>query len=288
MNSQQDLGSMHRQNALAQKMRQQTQETEGQEGNYGTQDNPSHTIPKDPPVERTIEQPISSVKTSTTSSIPTGLSDRIKEMEKRVGVKTERSADVEGPTNIFLDDTGNVTWYIKNVSGSHVILGDLGLKISKGAVANLREEAKIEQIEESSHLIRQLRFKNLIRLTPEQYLGELERIAESQRQLNALEAQKGIGDVTTHKTTVNKPRPLIESQLNKLDLYYQFEEDQDPNKYADEEKAKLRQMDPITFIKWIISEKFNEGEVDYMLGHPRIMSNPDIRAALLQKRKGVS
>jgi hypothetical protein len=240
------------------------------------------------PYKQTVHNSLMSEKTQ---NVPGNLADRIKEMEQRVGIKTSKPQEFEGPANIYLDDYGRVTWFIKNDSGSHVVLGDLGLKIEKGSIANLLEDRKIEEIDQSSHVKRQLKFRNLIRLTPEQYMNELERLEESQRQINAMEMTQrshNAGNPNQPKIqSIGKPRPLVDSQLNKLDLFYKFEEDTDPNKYIDPDKSKLQLMTPILFIKWLISEKFNEGEIDYMLGHPRIMRNPDIRAALLQKRKGI-
>ena len=208
---------------------------------------------------------------------PSGnLTDRIKDLEKRLNVSGNSTA---GPNrlgiDLFKDDYGQMTWYIKNESGMHISLGDsMGVVIKKGEVVDLLSRVTEEVILKSKDFLARLRNSSggLRRLTQEEYFNELVVVEEQNRKIQALETSKYLNT----KEGENKPqpvRPLIESQLNKLDLHY----DTNP-------EINVKGLEPLHFIKWVMEEKLNIQEIDSMLGHPRVRSNTDITSTLIRKR----
>lgn len=216
------------------------------------------------------------------SNISKGLTDKIKQLEVDAGMAIPNVNNKKLASETYLDDYGNETFYVKNVSGGILIIGDMlseangtktGHSIRKGEVVDLLQVTHLDNLKNSSDLRKQIYGANpgLLRLTQEQYFVELTEKLGKQKQIQALEAQKQVG---TKKEKYSKPRPVIDSKLEKLNLYY----DKNP-------ELQIRGMEPIKFISWIADERFEEGEIDYILGHPRVMQNADIKAALIQKKK---
>ncbi len=204
------------------------------------------------------------------------LTDRIKNLEKKISSTNQVSSFTPRMgTDLYKDDYGQITWYIKNESGMHISLGDaMGVVIKKGEVIDLLSRVSEDVIIKSKDFLARLRMSNggLRRLTQEEYFNELQVIDEQTRKIQALEAAKYLNGKEGNSAP-QYVRPLIESQLNKLDLYF------DPNP-----ELSAKGMEPLLFIKWIMDERFNVQEIDSMLGHPRVRANTDITSTLIRKR----
>ena len=202
------------------------------------------------------------------------LTDRIKAMENKIN-STKKIEPNRTGADFYKDDYGHATWYIKNESGMIVSLGDaMGVVIGKGEVIDLLSRVSEDVIIKSKDFIARLRNSagGLKRLTQEEYFSELQIQDEQNSKITALETAKYLNSsdgVRTPQTI----RPLIESQLNKLDLHF----DKNP-------KVSALGMEPLVFIKWIMGEKFSIEEIDSMLGFPRVRSNTDITSSLIRKR----
>ena len=208
-------------------------------------------------------------------SISSGnLTDRIKAMESKIN-STKKLEPSRAGADFYKDDYGHTTWYIKNESGMIVSLGDtMGVVIGKGEVIDLLGRVSEDVITKSKDFIARLRNNagGLRRLTQEEYFSELQMQDEHNSKITALETAKYLNSpdgVRTPQTI----RPLIESQLNKLDLHF----DKNP-------EVSVLGMEPLVFIKWIMGEKFSIEEIDSMLGYPRVRSNTDITSSLIRKR----
>jgi len=202
------------------------------------------------------------------------LTDRIKAMESKIN-STKKLEPSRSGADFYKDDYGHTTWYIKNESGMIVSLGDaMGVVIGKGEVIDLLGRVSEDVITKSKDFIARLRNNagGLRRLTQEEYFSELQMQDEQNSKITALETAKYLNSpegVRTPQTI----RPLIESQLNKLDLHF----DKNP-------EISVLGIEPLVFIKWIMGEKFSIEEIDSMLGYPRVRSNTDITSSLIRKR----
>jgi len=235
-------------------------------------------VPNNYEVDKVVS-PISPVEVRENSNdapgnISGGLSSKIKQLEEDMGISVPTGSKGNLASQVYLDEYGNETYYTKNICGGILILNDLNHVIKKGEVTDLLQVAKMEDLKTSSDLRKQVYGNTpaLSRLTQEQYLEELQEKNRKKRQVDALEAQKQSKD--SPKEKYSKPRPLIDSKLEKLNLFY----DRNPD-------LQIKGMEPIKFISWIADERFEDGEIDYILGHPKVMQNPDIKAALIQKKQ---
>jgi hypothetical protein len=199
---------------------------------------------------------------------------RIAEMEAKLGMddsvtsgtKTEKARS-------FLDEYGDETFYVENISNGHVVISDLDMdKVKRGEVLDMLKFADLETLKKSRDLRVALSGygseKLLKRLTPEDYLSKISRKAQEKEKIqqfklmSELKAQSGAYDE-------KKPiRPLIDSKLEKLRLFYTNE----PHKG----------ITPVEFIQWISTEKLSLDELDYILGS---VQDKDIRLFIHEKKK---
>jgi len=222
--------------------------------------------------------PVNPISSGTVQSSPSNhssnITDKIKALENKINSTKSVEPNRMGP-DLYKDDYGQNTWYIKNESGMHVSLGDtMGITIRKGEVLDLQSRVPEDVILKSKDFMARIRniSGGLKRLTPEEYYVELQAQDEQNRKVQALETAKYLNS-REGNITPQTIRPLIESQLNKLDLFY----DKNP-------EISSKGMDPFIFVKWVMEEKFNVEEIDSMLGYHRVRSNTDITSTLIRKR----
>jgi len=199
----------------------------------------------------------------------------------------------------FKDDVGNETFYVRNISGRHVLISDIQNmeKIPSGKSVDLLRFASIEDIKKSRDLRNALGGPDRIlqRITEDQYLEDLtiERdqikrveVARRQAELKRMQAstQSQNQNILPHERAMFSPfpegeefiRPVIKAKLGSLAL----RNDKDP-----EHAAKA--MTPPEFVMWISSEKLTHDEIDYIMGDPAVVRDHDIRAALMEKKRSI-
>jgi hypothetical protein len=225
------------------------------------------------------------------------IKDKIRALEEELGeapTKPDPKAEMT-----FRDSAGNETYYVKNVSGRHVMITDVGSsgmdKIPVGEVMDLTRLASLEDLKKS----RDLRTatmgigeeRTLKRLTEEEFYEEKRKKAENKRKLDIIREQEDLRtlqqtqnpaqNVLPHErpfiATVGKDkgvRPAIKARLGKLAL----RNDPDP-------QNARQAMTSIEFIQWVHNEPLLHSEIDYIMGDPVVVRDHDIRAALLEKKQ---
>ena len=220
------------------------------------------------------------------------LKSQIRELEEKLGGGVDLASDQVAQT--FMDSTGQETFYVKNVSGSHVVISDIKMdKIKVGTAVDLLRHASLEDLKKSRDLRVALggigKDKWLHRLTEAQYLEEKRMEYANKQKVDAMRRQESMRvnsqaqnqqaeplphERTPQMRTANRIRPVIEAKLGKLSLR------DDPNP----ENAMLA-MTAIEFVQWVQAENLNHVEIDHMLGHPVVARDQSIRVALLEKKR---
>jgi hypothetical protein len=225
-----------------------------------------------------------------------GLKDRIKALEDELsGIPREAVKSQAETLKTYLDEYGQETFYVKNVSGTHVVISDLSMDpIPKGGIVDLLTLAQMEDLKKSRDLKNAVspysRTRMLVRLTPQEYYEEKESelsnkkkiaIMREQMDLQAKQrAEKAAADPFAPPPTSNPSTPErqqiraeIHSKLGKLSLI----DSRDPEKFS-------MAMTSVEFIEWVFASNLNSTEIDFILGDPVVSRSSDIRTALLQKR----
>ena len=216
------------------------------------------------------------------------LKRRIAEAEELIGI-TPRTASTSEIT--FRDSSGDETLYVRNICGMHIVLSDLEIeKIPVGKSVDLLRYASLADLKKSRDLRKCLygtgKEKTLKRLTEQEYYEDIQREALNKKKLDALQNQEQLRtqnaqqeanayphDRTTFAKQNQTVRGVIEAKLGKLML----RADKDP------ENSKFAMQSP-EFIGWIQNEPLTHAEIEYIMGHPAVIRDYDIRAALLEKK----
>ncbi len=216
------------------------------------------------------------------------LKQRIAELEESLG-GISRPATTSEVT--FRDSSGDETFYVRNICGMHIILSDLNIeKIPVGKSVDLLRFAPLEDLKKSRDLRKCIygsgKEKTLKRLTEQEYYEDMQKEVMNRKKLTALQNQEQFRTQNTqqnqtaypHERTIaakqsQKIRGVIEAKLGKLML----RADPDP------ENSKFAMQTP-DFIRWIQSEPLTHAEIEYIMGHPVVIRDHDIRAALLEKK----
>jgi len=225
----------------------------------------------------------------------TDLKRRIAEIEKELGNLPQSAVTVEDPT--YRDSRGNETFYVKNVSGTHIVISDIDnmSMIPVGECRDLLVYTTLDDIKASRDIRRALYDQNplLIRLTEQQYLEERERQLKLKRKLDIIREQenKKLQQLkvqsmnspemnlpherllSTIQPTSGKIRSVVEAKLGKLAL----KNDPDPAK-------AMTAMQSPEFIQWIYNENLSIEEIEHIMGHSAVINDHNIRAALLEKK----
>lgn len=179
------------------------------------------------------------------------IKDRIAAMENALGSASPSST--VGAHKGFMDEYGNETFYVKNISNGHVTISDIdGVVIKRNAAVDLLQMADLDSIRKSRDLRGAMQMANgkqwLKRLTPEEYLQELNSAFINKTQIDKL---KSVNQPASDDP--NKIRPVVLSKLEKLNLGYK------------PDTAHLG-MTPIEFVEWAITENLTDSELDYIIG----------------------
>jgi len=132
--------------------------------------------------------------------------------------------------------------------------------------------------------------RTLKRLTEREYLEEKRRELENKKRLDILQNQEHLKRITqqsqqrvdllpherSFEGTVSRSsvRPVIDSKLGKLALRT------DPNL-----ENRRQALSSYEFIDWVQREKLSHAEIENIMGHPSVVEDHDIRAALLEKKR---
>lgn len=172
----------------------------------------------------------------------------------------------------FIDEFGDETFYVENISNGHVVISDLDMeKIPRGKVLDLLKFADLETIKKSRDLRVALSGygteKLLKRLTPEEYMLKMEAELRRHKQTQQMRLQ---AEVNSQYASEPEPdvRPIIESKLEKLRLFYT--------------KESHKGITPIEFIEWLATEKLTLAELDYISGS---VQQKDIKLYILEKKQ---
>jgi len=222
------------------------------------------------------------------------IKSKIAEIERELGSLTAEPVAESELT--YRDSTGNETFYVKNICGGHYIIGDMQIdKIPAGKAVDLLQMASLEDLKKSRTLRKALRGvgsdRTLQRLTEREYLEEKRKELENKKRLDILQQQDQLRrmnqpqqqqqrELLPHERQFEPSlasrgiRPAIESRLGKLSL--RTDNNPDNRKQA---------MSGYEFIAWVQQERLTHAEIENIMGHPSVVNDHDIRAALLEKKR---
>lgn len=205
------------------------------------------------------------------------LRDRINEMESKLGITDYMPGNSKSySAQSYLDDLGEETFYVQNVSNGHVLVTDLDLKITRGKTLDLLKFCDLEAIKKSKDMRIALSSSErsgamLVRLTPQQYLSKIEQAytentkIEQFKRLNQLRAATG----QTPENKYNEPiRPLVYDKLNKLKLSYS--------------DTPHKGITPVEFAQWVQTENLTKAELDQILAH---VDDNELRILVNERKK---
>lgn len=201
------------------------------------------------------------------------LKDEIAELEASVGIAT--TATTGKGNNKFLDEYGDETWYVKNISNGVVVIADIeGSRVERGGVLNLLNTPNdVDRIRKSSQLREALmvpyKGKALLqRLTQEEYLAEMRKIAAQKAEVNRIKE--------TFSPTVKNDhmiRPVVLASLEKYSLGQSLNPE-----------IASKGWTHIEFINWAMTEDLSVAEIDHLLG---FCTNADVRKSLYVKKASI-
>jgi len=217
---------------------------------------------------------------------------KIEEIERELGESSKSVTEVTAKAKVFMDEYGNETFYVKNNSNGHVVISDLDMNVLRGKSEDLLRYATLDDLKKSRDLRNMLAGdlgKSMLqRLTPEEYLEakkieldnkrriEQMKISQAQVSQQAQQAQNQQQVNLPHnppplQPTTPRIRPTVLSKLEKLRLS------------SVPESAHLG-MTSIEFTQWALTEDLNVEELDFIITHPNVVQNSEIRTALYDKR----
>lgn len=228
--------------------------------------------------------------------------ERIRALEDALGENSTNTKSVTPKARAYLDDFGAETYYVKNISNGHVSVSDIDVTIKRGRSEDLLKFAELEDIKKSRDLRAAIGYDKkpnpykktlLLRLTPEQYEEEkikelrnkqkIDQFKQNQAVAHAqhqqLQQQPQTQNAITQQTILQpqtpRIRPTVLSKLEKLRLA------------SVPENAHLG-LAPEEFVEWAVTEDLSIEELDFIISHPNVVNNPNIRTALYEKRSEIT
>lgn len=178
------------------------------------------------------------------------------------------------PSNKYVDDIGNPTWYVKNISGGVITVSDLQFSIGTGRVVDLLQYADDEVLRKSPGIRKCFspQVNWLKRMTEEEFTHEVEIQATIEAQIKA--ARVDMEKNPPKGVTILKPQDInisvkCQSMVEKLKL---------GSSVKPEERAKG--ITVIEFLEWFKNAIPTSDEIEYMLG---TISDKTIKAAVLAR-----
>jgi len=215
--------------------------------------------------------------------------DKIAEVEAMLGEAPQSISDATANARKFLDEMGDETFYIDNVSNGHVVVSDLDITIKRSKSEDLLRFATLEDLKKSRDLRAMLvdvgNAPTLIRLTPEEYLVKKRKEVSNKKMIEKMKADQATMSQQhqaqqqqgNQQNQVAPPQlssrinPTILSKLEKLRLS------------TVPENAHLG-MTPIEFVEWVVTEKLSGEELDFIASHPNVVHNATIRTAVFERK----
>jgi hypothetical protein len=190
------------------------------------------------------------------------LTEKIKSLQNELGYfKADTKANSAGE---FLDDYGNDTWYVKNLTNTHVVLDIEGMeKISKNAYVDLLAMTSLENIQKSQSIRKCFNEGLLKRITPAEFFEALTNQAENKKR-----AEYITRDDTKDEVKKDSIRIVVKTKVEKY-------------------KGFLQNGIGITttdFLAWIQNEPLSEEEVEYCMS---ATTDKDIRTLLIRKKQDI-
>ena len=253
--------------------------------------------PSDHMPEPTPAQPVFAQEQEEVNAVD-NRKDRIEALEAALGNGPKVTDNMTAKARVYIDDFGSETYYVKNVSNGHVAVSDIDVTVQRGKSEDLLKYASLEDIKSSRDLRAAISYDKkpnpykrslLLRLTPEEY--EIEKTKElqnkqkidqfkqnqvnvhAQHQQSQQQAQEYNGITQQPITQPQTPRirPTVLSKLEKLRLS------------GVPESAHLG-LAPEEFVEWAVTENLSIEELDFVISHPNVINNTNIRTALYEKR----
>ena len=215
-----------------------------------------------------------------TATTESPLRSKIEEIEQQLGKAPISVTDSTAKARVYLDDYGDETFYVENLSNGHVVVSDLNITIPRGKSVDLLQSAAIDDLKKSRDIRTMLAGATarpmMKRLTPEEYFENIKLELANQRTIEELKArqQQTEGETKTAPEAQAKIRPVILSKLEKLRLFYVPE-------------SSHLGLSPIEFVKWALTENLTSGEFEYVLSHPTVIDNSEIRTPLLERKSKI-
>ena len=192
--------------------------------------------------------------------------ERIQAVEAQLGNVTYNA----NQSTSYLDERGVESWYVKNISGTHVVVADIeGAIIKRGKVTDLLSVASEEAIKKSKDLRNCLfaagKTKLLMRLTPEEYLQEKEKELKMTMEVDRI---KSINAPVAEDE--KKIRPVVMAKLEKYNLSL--------SRIPEEALLGLTRPE---FVDWFMHAELSEYEIEYLMAG---VKDTDVRSALARKK----
>lgn len=247
------------------------------------------SIPQDPAPQQ--EEQMTTDATVEELNKKPSTKERIEALEQELGERGQDTSKATPKAKAFIDEYGNETWYVKNLSNGHISISDLDITIKRGRCDDLLKFANIEDIKKS----RDLRAATsdvenrvlLKRLTPEEYLDEKQKEVATKRKIQdfkntqaytAVQAQQQQTQAVNATTQQRSPtpqtpriRPAVLSKLEKLRLS------------SVPESAHLG-LSSEEFVEWALTEDLSSEELDFIATHPNVVNNSNIRTAVFKRK----
>lgn len=200
----------------------------------------------------------------------TNLTDKIKSLQNELGHYTANSSKPKS-VNEFLDDYGNETWFIKNLTNSNVIVefertqtSELCVTIEANSYQDLlggEISIPIEKVRTSSSLKKCLNDSIFQRITPTEYYDFMIKRKENIKRANYI-----------NKTDSSQKKEGIRLIVTaKVKQFKNFLKD----------GSGISQED---FINWVVSEPMSEEEIEYCMSSTL---DKDIRTLLIHKKQEI-
>ena len=202
-------------------------------------------------------------------------------------------------TQSYKSETGEDTYYVKNISNGHVTLngnkqGDPDVVVRLGEVLDLLKYMNYDELVKWHDLrsaVHSTTNPTLKRITEIEYFNIMQQKQEMSMKVKAAEQQDAIKRMQMQQNNpmgqnnpMQNPRPNMDFsepkirtavmvQLNNLELA----------KSPDPEKNKFGSTN-MAFIEWMMREMLTQEELDFLLTQPILADKHDIKAAIISKK----
>lgn len=205
-----------------------------------------------------------------------GVRSQIEELQRELNPSP--TATFSGSASSYLDEYGQETWFVKNISGAHIVISDIPdmNKIERGKCVDLLQMSDIETIKKSRDLKMAMSGiegrTSLVRITPQEYIIYLKDEIESKKKINALrDTMEPKKEGSENKT--ESVRPVILAKIEKLRL----SSDKDP-------EVATKGITVLEFAEWLSAERLSEDEIDVIMG---MVNDRTVRNVLIKKKQEI-